>query len=75
MAKIRINVGIEGCVHGGSLILLCVTEIFHYKKFFFKLRPLLVNGWKEGQKYITEPDNENGENRSYFSGLGSTADP
>ena len=35
VTKIRINVGIEGCVHGGSLILLCVTEIFHYKKFFF----------------------------------------
>ena len=33
VAKIRINVGIERCVHGGSLILLCVTEIFHYKKF------------------------------------------
>ena len=34
-----------------------------------------MNGWKEGQKYLTEPYNENGEKWSYFSGLGSTADP
>ena len=51
MAKIRINVGIEGCVHGGSLILPCITEIFHYKKFFLKIK-ITFSEWMEGRAKV-----------------------